>query len=433
MTPHEKNIVFIGFMGVGKTTVGQLIAEKLGLEFVDIDKEIEKVFKMPIPRIFETFGEKSFREKEKEITIQFCNKPKPQIISVGGGAFLNEEIRNYCLDHCIVVLLDISFDAWKERLHILIEDRPKLQGASIEEIEELFYSRQHIYSNHHIKVPIENKTADSVAESIIKTFKKDRGNTLIQNKLHKIIDKLNGKPPYICTPLIGKTEEELIDEVNLAKDKQPDLIEWRVDFFSQIADVQSVVSTGIKIKEALEGIPLLFTIRSEKEGGQHIALSEKQLVELLDVVCKQNFVDLIDYELANDHEDILHIKKLASENNKLLILSAHHFDMTPTNAKLFKTLYQAEHYGADIAKLAVMPHNLSDVLRLLEITNEANQTMNIPIVTMSMADLGAVSRAIGWVFGSIITFGVGEKSSAPGQINIGDLKEVIETIRVYQR
>ena len=93
---REKSIVFIGFMGVGKTTIGKLVAEKLCRDFIDADEEIEKEFAMPATKIFETFGEKTFREKEESLIVGLTQQPL-KVISLGGGAFLNENIRKACL------------------------------------------------------------------------------------------------------------------------------------------------------------------------------------------------------------------------------------------------------------------------------------------------------------------------------------------------
>jgi shikimate kinase len=166
----EKSIVFIGFMGVGKTTIGKLVAQKLYRDFVDIDEEIEKEFNMPVSKIFEEIGEKAFRQREKEIIIEQCRK-KLRIISVGGGAFLQEEIRKECLSSCIVFFLDLSWESWKERISMIIDSRPVLQGKTIEEIEELFYKRQEVYSAHHSKVQTDYQEVQEVADYIVNSLK----------------------------------------------------------------------------------------------------------------------------------------------------------------------------------------------------------------------------------------------------------------------
>ncbi|MFC7393247.1 shikimate kinase [Scopulibacillus cellulosilyticus] len=157
-------------MGVGKTTIGELVAKKLYREFIDIDKEIEKEFNMPIPEIFKTFGEETFREKEKEIITAFSKK-RLKVISVGGGAFGQEEIKNICMTNGIVFLLDLSWDCWKERLDLIIDNRPVLQGRTLEEIEELYYQRQKIYSTHNSRFNTDNIEAEEISDYIIDTLK----------------------------------------------------------------------------------------------------------------------------------------------------------------------------------------------------------------------------------------------------------------------
>ncbi|MBM7631484.1 shikimate kinase [Geomicrobium sediminis] len=167
---REKSIVFIGFMGSGKTTIGEQVAKKLYRDFVDIDEEIEKEYGMPVIDIFKVHGEEAFRSKEKELIKGYCERPL-KIISVGGGAFMNEEIREVCLQNCIVFFLDLSFNAWKERLTLLLPSRPVLQGKSIEEIEELFYKRQGIYADHNSKFTTDHLDIDEVSDYLIKSLK----------------------------------------------------------------------------------------------------------------------------------------------------------------------------------------------------------------------------------------------------------------------
>ncbi|WP_342429416.1 shikimate kinase [Neobacillus sp. FSL H8-0543] len=166
----EKSIVFIGFMGAGKTTIGRLVAKKLYRDFIDIDEEIENEFKMPVSQIFAEIGEKAFREREKTITTCRCQQ-KLQVISIGGGAYLQEEIKKVCLSSCIVIYLDISWESLKKRLGIIIKSRPVLQGKSIEEIEELFYKRKEGYFPYHSKVEIDNQSMDELADEIVKSLK----------------------------------------------------------------------------------------------------------------------------------------------------------------------------------------------------------------------------------------------------------------------
>ena len=165
----EKSIVFVGFMGVGKTTIGKLVAKKLFRDFVDADEEIEKEFGMPTTNIFETYGEKVFREKEESLIVGLSQQPL-KVISLGGGAFLNENIRNACLKNCFVILLDLSFESWKDRIGLLIDSRPILQNKSLEQMEELYHSRQSAYAYHHSKVVIDEMNPEEIADYIVEAL-----------------------------------------------------------------------------------------------------------------------------------------------------------------------------------------------------------------------------------------------------------------------
>lgn len=241
------------------------------------------------------------------------------------------------------------------------------------------------------------------------------------------------KHPYLCTPIVGRNRKELMEEIENVKIKNPDIIEWRADYFQEIHDFHKVVEVADAIKQSVKNIPLLFTIRSEAEGGNPITLSASEIVELLTYVCKTDAIDLIDYEIANSRESIFLLRKISQANEKLLILSYHNYDKTPANQELLQVLNKAEILKADIAKIAVMPNSHADVLRLLEVTNQANENLNIPVATMSLGSIGALSRMVGWVFGSVITFTVGANSSAPGQIPIEEMQKLIKTVKEYQQ
>lgn len=169
---REKNIVFTGFMGVGKTSIGKAVAKKLYRDFVDIDEEIEKKHHMPTTEIFKNIGEQAFREEERNMIAYFC-KSKLKIISVGGGAFLHEETRKICLSECIVFFLDLSWESWQDRISLIIDSRPVLQGKSIDEIKTLFHERQAIYEEHHFKIKTDNLVIDEVADNVVHALKTD--------------------------------------------------------------------------------------------------------------------------------------------------------------------------------------------------------------------------------------------------------------------
>src|SRR5699024_6617843 len=124
-------------------------------------------------------------------------------------------------------------------------------------------------------------------------------------------------------------------------------------------------------------------IRSENEGGERIPLNELEKVELLQLICQKTSVDVIDYEVENDADLVGLVRDSAKRHDVEFILSYHHFSQTPENDELINIAEKMERSGADIAKIAVMPTSRSDVTRLLDITSHLDESLNVPIITMS--------------------------------------------------
>jgi 3-dehydroquinate dehydratase-1 len=244
--------------------------------------------------------------------------------------------------------------------------------------------------------------------------------------------QLHGKPvsggafPLICTPLVGRTREAVLAEVDAVLPKKPDVLEWRVDFFEALGDTRHVLDTARAVRDRAGAIPVMFTRRSAKEGGEKIALHEAQVVQLYVEVCASRLVDLIDYETANAVEDFRRLRAASREHGIALIGSYHNFEATRRRALAQVRL---AHGSNDIAKVAVMPKGPSDVLTLLGATYAASQSLPIPLISMSMGPYGSLSRMVGFVYGSALTWAVGKSSSAPGQVPIEELRAVLATIR----
>jgi 3-dehydroquinate dehydratase-1 len=247
--------------------------------------------------------------------------------------------------------------------------------------------------------------------------------------------QLHGKPvsggafPLICTPLVGRTRDAVLAELDAVLPKKPDVLEWRVDFFAALGDTAHVIETARAIREGAGSIPVLFTRRSSIEGGEKIALAEPQIVQLYVDVCASRLVDLIDYETANAPEDFRRLRAVSREHDIALIGSYHNFQGTPDAAALAARFALAHRLEADIAKVAVMPKELPDVLTLLGATYDASRSLPIPLISMSMGPYGSLSRMVGFVYGSALTWAVGKSSSAPGQVPIEDLRAVLATVR----
>jgi 3-dehydroquinate dehydratase-1 len=239
----------------------------------------------------------------------------------------------------------------------------------------------------------------------------------------------NGRLPAICAPLVGRTADAILAELAAVMQKSPDVLEWRVDHFTKIADVDGVVDVARQILAAAGGTPLIFTRRSEREGGAPTALSDEQAIAMYEAVCAARCAELVDWELSAGPASLARVRAAAHANGVALIASFHDFRTTPATSHLVQTFAQAAREGADVAKVAVMPNDPRDVLRLLDATWQASRSLDIALISMSMGPLGALSRIAGFIYGSALTFGVGADSSAPGQIEIDALRTALDTVR----
>ncbi len=239
----------------------------------------------------------------------------------------------------------------------------------------------------------------------------------------------HGHFPLVCTPLIGRTADEVMAELQVILPKKPDVLEWRVDFFEAIGNTASVVQLAKAIKRAAPDLLVLFTRRSSEEGGEAIPLTEDQVIALYEAVCESNGIDWIDYEMSHTPAHIAKVRAASCANGIQLVLSWHDFSGTPSQTLLIQKFLQAQQLGADVAKVAVMPHTTDDVLTLLMATRQASSLLNIPIISLSMGQYGVITRLMGWTLGSALTFVVGAESSAPGQIPIDDMHVVLQILR----
>jgi shikimate kinase len=168
MKKNHKNICLTGFMGVGKTSVGQDLAEKLNMDFFDTDSLIEKKEGAEIPEIFEKKGEPYFRKVEEEVVLENLNK-RNAVIALGGGAFLNQKIRDVAKDS-FVICLSMSLNAFLNRLEEYRETRPVLKGKSIDEVKELYKIRKACYRQNDIDILVDKLSVEEAVNNILESF-----------------------------------------------------------------------------------------------------------------------------------------------------------------------------------------------------------------------------------------------------------------------
>nr|WP_263323685.1 type I 3-dehydroquinate dehydratase [Neobacillus sp. Marseille-Q6967] len=234
--------------------------------------------------------------------------------------------------------------------------------------------------------------------------------------------------PKICVPMVGITLKELKEEAGHLATVDLDIIEWRVDFFENVEEIEKVKEALREIRVILPGVPLIFTFRSEKEGGEK-EISSAYYFELNKAAAESGQVDIVDVELFNDEDEITSLIKTAHRNGVFVIISNHDFEKTPSKEEIISRLRKAQALGGDLPKIAVMPKSSADVLTLLDATNTMfEQYADRPIITMSMAGKGVISRLSGELFGSALTFGAAKKASAPGQVPVTELRKILELL-----
>jgi 3-dehydroquinate dehydratase-1 len=235
--------------------------------------------------------------------------------------------------------------------------------------------------------------------------------------------------PKICVSLTSGTVEGILAEARGLKGYPVDIVEWRADGFEDIMDEEKVSVVLKGLQQVLEGRPMLFTLRSDREGG---ALSVRPEVYggLCVAAIRSGLVDLVDVEAFTEDRVVREIIGEARKADVVVIASYHDFGKTPSKDGMVQRLRKMGETGADILKIAVMPTGKSDVLTLLDATvTMKEQHPNKPIVTMSMGQDGLISRLTGEVFGSAMTFGcIGGRESAPGQIDVVELDRVMRII-----
>ena len=164
----NKNLVFLGMMGSGKSSIGAMVSKKLNIPFIDIDNLIEEHAGMLISEIFKLNGEDYFRNLEERITIKSL-KLKNVVVSLGGGGFINHKIRKIVLTNHFSVWLN-----WDDLILIKRikgnKKRPLASKSTAQEIKAIINKRKNIYSKANFKINCNKLTKSEIVKTIIKTY-----------------------------------------------------------------------------------------------------------------------------------------------------------------------------------------------------------------------------------------------------------------------
>ena len=167
----EKNLTLTGMMGVGKSTIGKNLAKKLKCNFIDVDKLIENNEGMSINLIFKKKSESYFRKIESEIALSVLKKTN-SVISLGGGAFLNNSIRRSIKKLSVSFWLDVPIDLLINRLK-RTKKRPLLNNKNINEtVKKIYFERKKIYSEADFKIKCNSLKTEEIVDKILKLYEK---------------------------------------------------------------------------------------------------------------------------------------------------------------------------------------------------------------------------------------------------------------------
>lgn len=233
--------------------------------------------------------------------------------------------------------------------------------------------------------------------------------------------------PKICVSIIEKTEKEIWKRAEQIAGCGCDLLEWRVDWY-QGSEEETMINILRTIRTIVGEMPILVTFRTKKEGGEKdISFEEYKKQMIFFASC--GYVDIIDIEAFSFEKDMTELIHYIQKMNCFVIASNHDFLKTPSKKEILEKLIYMQNMGADIVKIAVMPREKKDVFLLLDATQEMKESYAVgPLITMSMKGMGCISRMCGELTGSAVTFASLGSSSAPGQIQIDELKTALGLI-----
>ncbi|MCF0105154.1 MAG: type I 3-dehydroquinate dehydratase [Holdemanella sp.] len=227
--------------------------------------------------------------------------------------------------------------------------------------------------------------------------------------------------PKICIPFMPETFHDIEKEWNTIKDYDFDILEWRMDSYKE-----NHIEAIQKIRKLVDK-PLLSTLRTSFEGGQ-MDVTFTQYLTINKDVMDSGCTDLIDVEAFLDEDTIKKLVDYAHSRNIYVIGSNHDFNKTPDYDEIINRFHSMKEKQVDFVKAAYMPTCKEDVLNVLLATYDFKRKNDMPIISMAMSDKGMISRVIGELTGSCITFGCIGKASAPGQIECNDLKAMLRIV-----
>ncbi len=232
--------------------------------------------------------------------------------------------------------------------------------------------------------------------------------------------------PKTIVSVMGKTLDECLSIIEEGKAAGVECFEWRADFNDARTDIRAMVEQGRALSAALPDHPLLFTFRSESQGGND-TFDVDSYVALNRALIESGSLDLVDIETWIGDGAVRDLVECAHRHGVVAVVSYHNFAGTPSKEWMVGLMTHMLDLGADIPKCAVMALGSRDVLELLGATEEVKRLHTAgPVLTMAMGREGSISRLAGEFFGSDLTFCSLAESSAPGQVDVCTARKIMD-------
>lgn len=239
---------------------------------------------------------------------------------------------------------------------------------------------------------------------------------------------LGGGSPKTIISIMGADEASCLETIEQGKAAGVDCFEWRGDFAENRRDFSAMVDLGNSIAAALPQHPLLFTFRSQSQGGND-TFDVETYVALNRAIIEARVCDIVDIETWIGDAAVRELVQCAHAHGVKALISYHNFAGTPSKEWIVDLMTHMIDLGADIPKCATMAKDAGDALKLLAATDEVHRLhWNGPMLTMAMGREGSITRLAGEYFGSDITFCSLAQSSAPGQVDVRLARRIMDDL-----
>ena len=233
--------------------------------------------------------------------------------------------------------------------------------------------------------------------------------------------------PKICVSDTGRDKEEILEQAEKIKNSSAQVLEWRVDCLESAYTEKEILEILGELRQVTGDMPLLFTFRSREEGGKR-ELNDKDYLMLNHWALETGMIQILDVEYGRGNEILSELRDKCREMSTVFLISYHNFEKTPDKEFLVELSEKMKLSGADICKLAVMPENDRDVLRLLSVADIVGNQMDTPHISISMGEKGMISRVYAGRLGSVLTFASLDQASAPGQIDTAEMEKILQIL-----